>query len=118
MRAVSSLVSSSGAIEVAARPIFAFRVEHAGGIEGSRTFRVSWAVPERTNKVAAHPTAIAFISITDYHLRVPSSGPSVSLRFRDVDGPVIALPCAQGVAQQFLNFSQPLERMEAQSLDH
>src|ERR1035437_10071875 len=40
----------------------------------------------------------------DTILRVPSSGPSVSLRFRDVDGPVIALPCAQGVAQQFLNF--------------
>src|ERR1035437_2856751 len=38
------------------------------------------------------------------YLRVPSSGPSVSLRFRDVDGPVIALPCAQGVAQQILNF--------------
>src|ERR1035437_8924948 len=38
------------------------------------------------------------------HLRVPGSNPSVSLRFRDLYGPVIALPCAQGVAQQFLNF--------------
>src|ERR1019366_5642082 len=37
-------------------------------------------------------------------LRVPSSRPSVSLRFRDLHGPVIALPCGQGVAQQFLNF--------------
>src|ERR1035437_3162519 len=38
------------------------------------------------------------------HLRVPGSNPSVSLRFRYLYGPVIALPCAQGVAQQFLNF--------------
>src|SRR5260370_895148 len=39
------------------------------------------------------------------HLRVPSSSPSVSFRFRDWYGQVIALPCAQGVApQQFLNF--------------
>jgi beta-lactamase regulating signal transducer with metallopeptidase domain len=38
------------------------------------------------------------------NLRVPSSRPSVSLRFRDLHGPVIALPCGQGVAQQFLNF--------------
>ena len=38
------------------------------------------------------------------NLRVPSSSPSVSLRFGDLHGPVIALPCAQGVAQQFLNF--------------
>src|ERR1017187_8795586 len=38
------------------------------------------------------------------HLRVPSSSPSVSLRLGDLHGPVIALPCAQGVAQQFLNF--------------
>ena len=30
--------------------------------------------------------------------------PSVSLRFRDLHGQVIALPWAQGVAQQFLNF--------------
>src|ERR1035437_8058234 len=37
-------------------------------------------------------------------LRVPSSRPSVSVRFRDLHGPVIALPCGQGVAQQFLNF--------------
>jgi hypothetical protein len=37
-------------------------------------------------------------------LRVPSSSPSVSLRFRDLHGQVIALPCAQEVAQQFLNF--------------
>ena len=28
----------------------------------------------------------------------------VSLRFRDLHGPVIAFPCVQGVAQQFLNF--------------
>src|ERR1035437_190805 len=38
------------------------------------------------------------------YLRVPGSNPSVSLRFRDLYGPVIALPCGQGVAQQFLNF--------------
>jgi hypothetical protein len=38
------------------------------------------------------------------NLRVPSSSPSVSLIFRDLQGPVTALPCAQGVAQQFLNF--------------
>src|ERR1035437_1271747 len=29
-----------------------------------------------------------------YYLRVPGSNPSVSLRFRDLYGPVIALPCA------------------------
>ena len=38
------------------------------------------------------------------NLRVPSSSPSVSLRFRDLHGPVVALPCAQRAAQQFLNF--------------
>ena len=38
------------------------------------------------------------------NLRVPSSRRSVIRRFRDLHGPVIALPCAQGVAQQFLNF--------------
>jgi hypothetical protein len=38
------------------------------------------------------------------HLRVPSSGQSVSLRFCDLHGPVVALPCAQGAAQHFLNF--------------
>ena len=38
------------------------------------------------------------------HLRVPSSSPSVSLRFRDLYGQVSALACAQGAAQQFLNF--------------
>src|ERR1035441_3154377 len=37
-------------------------------------------------------------------LRVPSSSPSVSRRFGDLHGPGIALPCAQRVAQQFLNF--------------
>ena len=37
-------------------------------------------------------------------LRVPSSSPSVSLRLRDLHDPVSALPWAQGVAQQFLNF--------------
>jgi type I restriction enzyme R subunit len=37
-------------------------------------------------------------------LRVPSSSPSVSRRFGDSHGPGIALPCAQRVAQQFLNF--------------
>src|ERR1019366_10647322 len=37
-------------------------------------------------------------------LRVPSSSPSVSFIFRDLHGPVTALPYAQGVAQQFLNF--------------
>src|SRR5260370_30203998 len=36
-------------------------------------------------------------------LRVPSSSPSVSLRFRDLHSQGIALP-AQGVAQQVLNF--------------
>jgi hypothetical protein len=42
---------------------------------------------------------------TAEYLRVPSSSPSVSFRFRDWYGQVIALPCAQGVApQQFLNF--------------
>src|SRR5664279_2274237 len=39
-----------------------------------------------------------------HYLRVPSSSQSVSLRFRDLYGQLIALPCAQGVAQQFLNF--------------
>ena len=39
-----------------------------------------------------------------YNLRVPSSSPSVSRRFGDLHGPGIALPCAQRVAQQFLNF--------------
>src|ERR1035437_7235255 len=29
-----------------------------------------------------------------HNLRVPGSNPSVSLRFRDLYGPVIALPCA------------------------
>ena len=38
------------------------------------------------------------------YLRVPSSNPSVSLRLRDLHGPVIVLPYDQGVAQQFLNF--------------
>src|ERR1039458_202882 len=38
------------------------------------------------------------------YLRVPSSSPSVSRRFGDLHGPGIALPCAQRVAQQFLNF--------------
>ena len=42
--------------------------------------------------------------ITDLYLRVPSSSPSVSRRFGDLHGPGIALPCAQRVAQQFLNF--------------
>src|SRR5271165_4438364 len=37
-------------------------------------------------------------------LRVPSSGQSVSLRFRDLHGPAVALACAQGAAQHFLNF--------------
>ena len=37
-------------------------------------------------------------------LRVPSSSPSVSLMFGDLQGQVSAPPCAQGVAQQFLNF--------------
>src|SRR5258708_10707426 len=41
--------------------------------------------------------------ITGPILRVPSSSPSVSLRFRDLHSQGIALP-AQGVAQQFLNF--------------
>jgi site-specific recombinase XerD len=40
----------------------------------------------------------------DLNLRVPSSGLSVSLRSRDLHGPVVALPCAQGAAQHFLNF--------------
>src|ERR1039458_7433816 len=43
-----------------------------------------------------------FGSLTN--LRVPSSSPSVSRRFGDLHGPGIALPCAQRVAQQFLNF--------------
>jgi hypothetical protein len=30
-------------MDVAARPILAFKAAHAGGIEGSVTFRVSWA---------------------------------------------------------------------------
>ena len=38
------------------------------------------------------------------YLRVPSSSPSVSLRVRDLHSQVIALPWAQEVAQQFLNF--------------
>jgi hypothetical protein len=38
------------------------------------------------------------------NLRVPSSSRSVSLRFLDLHGQAIAFPCAQGVAQQFLNF--------------
>src|SRR5712691_9933899 len=37
-------------------------------------------------------------------LRVPSSGQSVCLRFRDMHGPVVALPSTQGAAQHFLNF--------------
>ena len=41
---------------------------------------------------------------TGNDLRVPSSGQSVSLRFRDLHGPVVALLCAQGAAQHFLNF--------------
>src|ERR1019366_2777587 len=45
-----------------------------------------------------------FVRLLHWYLRVPSSSPSVSLRFRDLRGPVIALPCAHGVAQQFLNF--------------
>src|SRR5664279_2194354 len=46
----------------------------------------------------AYPQAFFF------NLRVPSSSPSVSRRFGDLHGPGIALPCAQRVAQQFLNF--------------
>src|ERR1035437_7198575 len=42
-------------------------------------------------------------------LRVPSSSPSVSFIFRDLHGPVTALPYAQGVAQQFLNFASSAE---------
>ena len=47
------------------------------------------------------PVAISFLFL---YLRVPSSSPSVSRRFGDLHGPGIALPCAQRVAQQFLNF--------------
>jgi hypothetical protein len=46
----------------------------------------------------------AFQTANVFCLRVPSSSPSVSLMFGDLHGQVIAPPCAEGVAQQFLNF--------------
>ena|ERR1019366_8338921 len=69
-----------------------------------------WRARERHNFRVTHPECIEMGDMEPIsthivlHLRVPSSRPSVSLRFRDLHGPVIALPCGQGVAQQFLNF--------------
>ena len=60
-------------------------------------------IPLRFNNLACFTYGGDFLWRT-ISLRVPSSRPSVSLRFRDLHGPVIALPCGQGVAQQFLNF--------------
>ena len=56
-------------------------------------------------QVAVAKDVLGFINFAHISLlRVPSSSPSVSRRFGDLHGPGIALPCAQRVAQQFLNF--------------
>src|ERR1022692_3611285 len=68
MRAVSSLPSSSGSMDVAARPILAFKVAQAGGIEGSVTFRVSWAgIAAGRSTSSTDRAETAFILTTDYH---------------------------------------------------
>src|SRR5690242_8356528 len=68
MRAVSDLLSSSGAMEEAARPILALRTVQAWGIVGSTTVRVSWAKADERLQARANAAA-AFILIIDYQYR-------------------------------------------------
>jgi len=71
MRVVSSLPSSSGAIDAAAHPILALRVSQAGGIEGSTTFRVSWAAARTTKQIPQTRLQVPSCRFTDYRLTKP-----------------------------------------------
>src|ERR1035441_8480109 len=75
--------------------------EHGIRFSGPKGHAWSWPYGE-IQQLTLRAGSIHILSYKD--LRVPSSSPSVSRRFGDLHGPGIALPCAQRVAQQFLNF--------------